>query len=135
MGQMMEESGCWAVTKATTLKTACSAHHATSHHATCIQQQGSCQRLALLALLASKSATQADKIRKKIYISHMESGISHIFAWFDFLNWACGPRRAWNMILSLGASVSQSFGPNGATWTLFVAIFMMMTSSDDDLML
>ena len=39
------------------------------------------------------------------------------------------------MILSLGASVSQSFGPNGATWTLFVSIFMMMmmmSSSDDD---
>ena len=39
------------------------------------------------------------------------------------------------MILSLGASFSQSFGANGATWTLFVSIFMMMSSSDDDLML
>ena len=54
---------------------------------------------------------------------------------FNVFNWDFGPGRAWKMILSLGASFSQSFGPNGATWTLFVSIFMMMSSSDDDLML
>ena len=29
------------------------------------------------------------------------------------------------MILSLGATFSQSFSPNGATWTLFKQIFMV----------
>ena len=30
------------------------------------------------------------------------------------------------MILSLGATFWQSFGPNGATWTPFVSIFMIL---------
>ena len=49
-------------------------------------------------------------------------GIFNMFAFFD---WDFGPGRGWKIILSLGATFSQSFGAHGATCTPFVSIFMI----------